>query len=536
MPELTKAKPITPQSQFAESDKVSMKAWLCVAGALLGAFMAILDIQITNSSLKDIQGALSATLDEGSWISTAYLMAEIVVIPLTAWLSQVFSVKRYMFVNTCLFLLASVLCGFSWNLTSMIAFRAMQGFTGGILIPMAFTIIMTTLPRSKQSVGMAAFALCGCFAPAIGPTIGGWLTENIGWEYIFYINLVPGILLLLIIWFAMDAKPMKLNLLKNGDWIGIVSMAIGLGSLVVVLEEGNRKDWFGSDMITNLAITSVIALTIFFVVELTQKNAFINLRLFKNLSFSMVCVNGFVMGFALYGSIFLLPLYLTQIQGYNAFQIGEVIMWLAFPQLIIAPFLPKLTKLFGPKMLIMVGFLFFAISALMNAFMTHDTGADQLQISQMVRALGQPLILSPLSMLVALTLSNPKEQGSSASALYNMLRNLGGSVGIATLSTLFTRREQWHSNMLGQSVTVYQPIVRERLAQIALRMTHHGYDAYTAKQKALGALAGTVHRESAVMAFNDCFFALGIALIACAITVLFIQITPATGDAPMEAH
>jgi len=224
------------------SNQVPLKSWIAVMGAMLGAFMAVLDIQITNASLKDIQAALGATLEEGSWISTAYLVAEIVVIPLSGWLARVFSIRRYLVVNAALFIFFSICCAWAWNLPSMIVFRALQGFTGDILIPMAFTIILTTLPPAKQLIGIAMFAITAVFAPAIGPTVGGWLTENFSWQYIFYLNLIPGLLLVSAVWYRLDPQPLQLRLLKQGDWWGIISMAIGLSSLQVVLEEGNRKD------------------------------------------------------------------------------------------------------------------------------------------------------------------------------------------------------------------------------------------------------------------------------------------------------
>src|SRR6201996_3576600 len=209
----------------------SLKTWIAVGGSTLGAFMAVLNIQIVNASLADIQGAIGAGIDDGGWISTAYLVAEIVVIPLSAWLAQVFSVRKYLLVNAALFLVFSAACALAANLEQMIVLRAIQGFTGGVLIPMAFTIIITMLPKAKQPVGLALFALSATFAPAIGPTIGGYLTENWGWQYIFYVNVVPGSVMVAMLWFSLDKSPMRLGLLRQGDWAGIATMAIGLSRL-----------------------------------------------------------------------------------------------------------------------------------------------------------------------------------------------------------------------------------------------------------------------------------------------------------------
>src|SRR5215475_14177213 len=244
---------------------VSANTWLAVIGATLGAFMAVLNIQIVNASLTNIQGAIGAGIDDGGWISTSYLIAEIVVIPLSGWLAQVFSVRNYLLVNATLFLVFSAACAFAQDLPQMIALRAVQGFSGGVLIPMAFTLIITLLPKAKQPIGLALFAVSATFAPAIGPTIGGYLTENFGWQYIFYVNIVPGAIMIAMLWFSLEARPMKLSLLREGDWAGIATMAIGLSALQTVLEEGNKDDWFGSPFIVRLTWIAVVALTLFVV-------------------------------------------------------------------------------------------------------------------------------------------------------------------------------------------------------------------------------------------------------------------------------
>src|SRR5580698_5274911 len=264
---------------------VSAKTWLAVFGATLGAFMAVLNIQIVNASLADIQGGIGAGIDDGGWISTSYLIAEIVVIPLSGWLAQVFSVRVYLLTNAVLFLVFSAACALAQNLPQMIVIRAFQGFTGGVLIPLAFTLIITLLPKAKQPIGLALFALSATFAPAIGPTIGGYLTENWGWQYIFYVNLVPGAIMIGMLWLSLEAKPMKLSLLRQGDWPGIVTMAIGLGALQTVLEEGNKDDWFGSDFIVRLSVIAVVSLALFFWVELTSQKPLLNLRLLARRNF-----------------------------------------------------------------------------------------------------------------------------------------------------------------------------------------------------------------------------------------------------------
>jgi DHA2 family multidrug resistance protein len=257
-------------------------------GGMLGAFMAVLDIQITNSSLQEIQAALGVTIEEGSWISTAYLVAEVVVIPLTGWLSQVFSVRRYLLVNTTLFIFFSICCAWSVNLPMMIVFRGLQGLSGSILIPMALTIVLMTLPPAKQPIGMAMFAITATFSPSISPRLGGWLTDNLGCQYNFYLNITPGILMLSAIAHSIPAKPLQLNLLKGGGWWGILTMTVGLASLEVVLEEVNRKDWFSSQEISQLAVVAFAFLSAFLWIELTRKRPYINLPLLLRITLGLV--------------------------------------------------------------------------------------------------------------------------------------------------------------------------------------------------------------------------------------------------------
>ena len=511
---------------------VSLRTWIGVFGTMLGAFMAVLDIQITNASLREIQAALGATLEEGSWISTAYLVAEIVVIPLTAWLAQVFSLRWYLLGNSALFILFSMACAWAWNLNSMILFRALQGFTGGVLIPMAFTTILMTLPAAKQPIGMALFGITATFAPSIGPSLGGWLTENFGWEYNFYLNLIPGLLMLVAIWYGIDQQPLKFNLLKGGDWLGIMAMAIGLGSLQVVLEEGTRKDWFSSEFIVRFSIIAAIFLPLFFIIEFTRKRPFINLRLLGRRNFGLAAIVNVTLGGAMYGSLYLLPLYLGQIQNYNAMQTGEVLIWAGIPQLFIIPFLPKVQQRIDLRVMVGVGISIFAVSAFMNSQMTHLTGYEQLRISQIVRAFGQPLIMLPLSSIA--TYGIEKEQAGSASGLFNMMRNLGGSLGIAVLGTLLTRREQFHSNHLADNISLYNPETQERINQLTQFFINRGADLATAQERAFAAIGNTMRREAYVLAFNDCFYLVGCALLLSGIAVIFFRKVKPSGG--MAAH
>jgi DHA2 family multidrug resistance protein len=514
--------PASPQPATAPSSTVSARTWVAVMGATLGAFMAVLNIQIVNASLADIQGAIGAGIDDGGWISTSYLIAEIVVIPLSGWLAQVFSVRLYLLTNAVLFLILSAACALAQDLPQMIALRAVQGFTGGVLIPMAFTLIITLLPKAKQPIGLALFALSATFAPAIGPTIGGYLTENWGWQYIFYVNLAPGALMVGMLYFSLEPQPMKLSLLREGDWPGIITMAIGLAALQTVLEEGNKDDWFGSPFIVRLSIIAAVSLMVFLWIELTAKKPLLNLRLLARRNFGFGILANFLLGIALYGSVYILPVYLSRIQGYNSEQIGMVLAWTGLPQLVLIPLVPRLMKRFDPRLVIGVGFALFAASNFMNIYMTTDYATDQLFWPDVVRAIGQALVMAPLSAVA--TAGIEPENAGSASGLFNMMRNLGGAVGIAVLQTFLTKREQFHSNVLMQSVSVFEQATRTRMEQLTQYFMNHGViDRHDAMHRAYVAIGHVVQKQAFIQAFSDTFYLLGAALIVALIATLLLK-------------
>jgi DHA2 family multidrug resistance protein len=512
-------------------DKASLTAWIAVLAAMIGAFMAILNIQITNASLLDIEGGIGTGIDNGAWISTSYLIGEIIVIPLTDYLSRVFSFKRYMIGNAILFALFSMACSTAHDLGTMIVLRGLQGFAGGILIPMAFTMVLTKLPKPQQPIGLALFALSVTFAPAIGPTIGGYLTENYGWQTIFFVNTPPTILMVIALALTLEASPMKLALLKEGDWAGIVTMSIGLASLQTVLEEGNKDDWFGSPFIVRLAVTAAVFLSAFVAIELTVKKPLVNLRLLVERNFGIGVLVNTLVGFALFGSVYILPQYLGQVQRYNAEQIGNVLAWTGLPQLLLIPLVPVLMKRFDARLIGSLGIAIFAASCFMDTTLSLDVAGDQFFVPNVVRAIGQALVLTPISAITTAGIS-PSEAGS-ASGLSNMLRNLGGAVGTATLQTIITKREQFHSNIIGQSVTIYREEVRDRIAQMTGYFLSHGVsDVAAAQHQAIIAIGQIVKRQALVMGFADAFGAIGVILSIAAVALLFARkVTPGAGGA-----
>jgi MFS transporter, DHA2 family, multidrug resistance protein len=502
-------------SPLEPADRASFTTWAMVLGALLGAFMAVLNIQITNASLLYIEGGIGTGVDNGAWISTAYLIGEIIVIPLTDYLSRVFSFRRYLIVNTVLFLGFSVACAFARNLPEMIVLRALQGFTGGVLIPMAFTLVLTKLPKPQQPIGLSLFALTATFAPAIGPTIGGYLTENYGWQYIFFVNLVPGAAMVVVLWLTLERAPMRLSLLEHGDWLGIGTMAIGLASLQTVLDEGNKDGWFDSVFIIRLALVAAVFLSLFVWIEFRSANPAVNLRLLARRNFGLGTLANILVGFALYGTVYILPQYLGQVFGYNAEQIGFVLAWTGLPQLAIIPFVPWLMARLDARLIVVVGLCVFAVSCFMNAYMSPDYAGDQLRVPNIVRSLGQAVVLTPLASIAMVGIA--RQESGAASGVFNMLRNLGGAFGTALLATIVTKREQFHSNVVGSAVTLFRDSVRVRLNELTGYFTSHGItDAATAQHKAIVALGDIVRRQALIMAYADTFAVLGVLLLLAA--------------------
>jgi DHA2 family multidrug resistance protein len=503
-------------------DRASLRVWISVGAGLIGAFMAVLNIQITNASLLDIEGGIGTGVDNGAWISTAYLIGEIIVIPLADYLSRVFSFRIYLIANAALFLAFSVACAFAGNLGQMIALRALQGFTGGVLIPMSFTLVLTKLPEAQRPAGLALFAITATFAPAIGPTIGGYLTENFGWQYIFFVNLFPGGLMLTALYWTLEREQMQLHLLKEGDWFGMATMAVGLAALQTVLEEGNKDDWFGSPFIFRLTIIAIVFLSLFLWIELSRRKPLVELRLLFRRNFGLGTAANFLLGFALYGSVYILPQYLGQVHGYNSEQIGSVMAWTGLPQLVIIPFVPKLMAKFDARAIVSVGLCIFAGSSLMNTHMSLDYAGDQMWVPNIVRAIGQALLLAPLA-AVAMVGIAAHELGA-ASGVFNMMRNLGGAFGTAILATIVTKREQYHSNIIGSSVTLFRETVRDRIAHLTSYFTAHGsVDPTAAHHQALVALGKIIRRQSLILGFSDTFAVLAIVLVFAAALVILTK-------------
>jgi DHA2 family multidrug resistance protein len=484
------------------AQRASFRTWVAVIGSTIGAFLAILNIQVVGASLADIQGGIGAGIEDGGWITTSYLIAEIIVIPLSGWLVNVFSLRVYLLTSTALFLGLTAACAFAHTLGQMIVIRAAQGFAGGVLIPLAFTIIMTKLPRSQHPAALAVYAIAVIFAPSIGPVLGGYFSDTFGWQSVFFLSLPVGLVMIAMLWYALDPAPPQLHMLRQGDWLGILTMALGLGCLETVLEEGNKDDWFGSPFITRLAVISLVSLGAFIYVELTRPAPLLHLRLLARRNFGLATCANFVFGFSMFGWIYLVPQYLSRMQGYNSRQIGGVMVWLGLPQLLLIPFISKVMQRVEGRSLVIVGFALFGAGSLLAMSLSDDFSGPQFLGSSLVRALAQAMTMSPL-MAIAIE-GIESEYAGSASALFNAIRNMGGAVGIAVVQTFLTKREQFHSSVLSSQVTLLGERSRHRLEILARYLQAHGVsDPALAFREAVVAVGRGIRHQAFLLGYSD---------------------------------
>lgn len=502
-------------------DSVSLSTWLAILGMNLGALMSSLDVTATNASLEDMTGALSATLDQGSWIATAYLIGEIIVIPLTGWFARIFSTRWYMTGSTILFLVFSIACASATNLTEMIAFRGLQGFCAGAFVPVAMAYVLRHLPASKHTIGLAVFGLTVTAGPAVGPILGGWLTYAYHWQYIFYINLLPGVFMLATCLFLVEREPVALGLLKQGDWIGIGSMAIGLGCLQTVLEEGNRNQWFSSALIRQLTVIAVIFLGLFLATGLVRKRSFINLRLMGRRNFALACLVNIVAGCGIFGAMYVLPVYLDSVQQYTPYQVGLTLFWNGVGASVVMPYLPWLQSKLDSRVVVAAGCAIFALSSFMDSGMSSQSGTPQLIEPRLIQGMGQSLITVPLAGLA--TTGIEAMQLNDASALFNQVRYLGGSFADAIFATLIQHRSEFHYDRLRGDVSLYSETVQQRLQDMTQYFISRGADLVTAQQQAMATIAQVVQQQATVMAIDDCFYLLALLTLFSGLALLFMK-------------
>lgn len=502
---------------------VTLRDKIGFGAMIVGMFMAILDIQIVASSLGEIQGGLSASRDEISWVQTGYLIAEVIMIPLSGWLAQVVSTRLLFFVSAVTFTIASALCAIAWNLESMVIFRVLQGFLGGAMIPTVFATAYALFPNSQQAKVSVVIGLVATMAPTLGPTLGGWLTETFSWHWLFLINIVPGLIVSVLVYLYVDIDKPNLGLLKGFDLAGITLIAVFLGSLQFILEEGPGEDWFESSEITLFTTVTLLAGVAFFWRELTAKAPVVNLRAFRDPNFALGCFYSFIIGIGLYGSVYVVPVFLGQVKGYNALQIGELIMVTGAFQFLSAPIAGALSNRMDPRLMLSIGLGCFGLGLWLNSALTAEWGYWEFFLPQAVRGISLMFLFIPVNALALGRLSPDMLKGGSA--LYNLMRNLGGAIGLAAITTILNERYDLHRAVISESVTAARAPVSDALSGFTAQFhALLGSDAATA---ALAQLNSLVAREALVMAFSDVFIVMAVAFV---IGLLFMPLMRTVDD------
>ena len=500
-----------------------------------GMFMALLDIQIVASSLEDIGGGLSAAQDQISWVQTAYLIAEIIVIPLSGWLTRVFSTRWLFAASAAGFTVTSLLCGLAWNIESMIVFRALQGFLGASMIPTVFTSSFHYFQGTRRVYSAAVIGTIASVAPTLGPVIGGWITDTLNWHWLFYINLLPGAAVTVLVPSLVKIDKPDLSLLKGADYPGIVLMAIGLGSLEYVLEEGARWNWFDDSTIKTLSFIAVISGVLFIIRSLTYAHPVFDLRALGNRNFLMGCILSFITGVGIFATIFLTPLFLGYVREFSASQTGVAISSTGAASLLGVPVYIALARKFDTRWLMMFGMALFGLSMWSFSFITHDWGWAELLLPQVLRGFPQVFVVAPA---VTLGLGGlPPERLKYASGLFNMMRNLGGAIGIAACATILNDRTNLHFLRLAEHLNATNTPMLQMLSQLRAHFTAlAGGDISQGHREALRELWSLTYREAQVQSFADAFLAIGACFAIATLMVPLMQKVGAPVQPSTNAH
>ena len=487
----------------ADADRIDPARLIAFLAMCFGMFMAFLDIQVVSASLAEIQAGLAASSDEITWVQTSYLMAEVVAIPLSGFLSRALG-TRIMFATAAAgFTFASLMCGLTSSMEQMIVWRAVQGFIGGGMVPTVFASAYIIFPRSRMAIITPLIGLVATLAPTIGPTVGGYLTDTLSWHWLFFINIVPGIIVTIAALTLIDFDRPDFKLFETFDWIGLTFMALFLGALEYVLEDGPRYDWFDDSTIALMGVISAASAAIFFIRVLTARNPIVDLHAFLDRNFALGSIFSFVLGIGLYGLTYLYPVYFGEIRGYDALMIGKVMFVSGVSMFLSAPVAGQMAAKFDPRIMLAAGFLIFGLSNWQLTSITTDWDFAQVFLPQVLRGIGLMFAIVPITNLALGTL--PPERLKNASGLYNLTRNLGGAVGLAGLNTVLDNRMDLHFARLHDAITWGRQPVMETLQGLTARMP--GSDAHT---MALKQLFMMVHQQGVVMAFADVFLLLAL--------------------------
>jgi MFS transporter, DHA2 family, multidrug resistance protein len=516
-------------SPAAPAPSIVPFAVMCV-----GMFVALLDIQIVASSLQDIGGGLSAAQDDISWVQTAYLIAEIIVIPLSGWLTRVFSTRWLFAASAAGFTVASLLCGIAWNIESMIVFRALQGMLGASMIPTVFTSSFYYFPGPRRVYSAAVVGTIASVAPVLGPVIGGWITDTLDWRWLFYVNLVPGTLVAVSVPLLVKIDRPDLSLLKGADYLGMILMALALGTLEYVLEEGARWNWFDDSTITACAWVAGISGVLFVARSLTYAQPVVDLRALGDRNFALGCFLSFVTGIGIFSTIYLTPLFLGYVRGFSAWQTGLAIFSTGAASLAGVPIYVTLARRMDTRWLMMFGLASFGLSMWSFSFITHEWGAAELLVPQVLRGFPQVFAVAPAVNLGLGSL--PPERLKYASGLFNMMRNLGGAVGIAVCGAILNDQTNLHFLRIASHLTPANGAMERLLHAMTERYAAALGGPVAGHRAALSQLWNLAYREASTLAYADAFRAIMIAFaVATLLVPLLRKVAPATTP-PADAH
>jgi MFS transporter, DHA2 family, multidrug resistance protein len=500
----------------------------------IGMFIALLDIQIVASSLQDIGGGLSAAQDEISWVQTAYLIAEIIVIPMSGWLTRVFSTKWLFTISAAGFTAASMLCGLAWNIESMIVFRALQGLLGASMVPTVFTSSFYYFQGPRRVYSAAVIGTIASIAPTLGPVIGGWITDTLNWHWLFYVNLIPGVIITLLVPFLVFIDKPDLSLLGEADYPGIVLMAVFLGTLEYVLEEGTRWNWFDDSTIRICAYLSAASGVLFVVRSLNFSRPIVDLRAFTNRNFALGCLLSFITGIGIFSTIYLTPLFFGYVRGFSAWQIGEAIFSTGVASMLGVPAYIMLARKVDTRWLMMLGLASFGFAMWTCSFVTHDWGGDEFLLPQVLRGFPQVFAVAP-SVNLGLG-SLPPEQLKYASGLFNMMRNLGGAVGIAVCGAIVNIRTNFHFLTIASNLTPANGPMTRLVDELSMRYAASPTAQYASHVVALKRLWLLAYREASTLAYADAFRAVMIAFLFGTLLVPFMRNVAARESPTTTSH
>jgi DHA2 family multidrug resistance protein len=513
----------------------SYNPWIIAASVMLATFMEVLDTSVANVALPHIAGNLSATSEEATWVLTSYLVSNAIILPATNWLSRFFGRKRFLIACIIIFTLSSAMCGAATTLGMLIVARILQGAGGGALQPIAQSVLMESFPPEKRGSAMAVFGMGVVVAPIVGPTLGGWITDNYSWRWIFYINVPIGILAIMMANAFIEDPPYIKNQ-KPGrvDYIGFGLMAVGLSALQLVLDKGQEEDWFASSFILLTAVFAVLTLVAFVVWELRSKEPIVNLRILANRNFAVGTLLMTMVGIVLYGTIALLPLFLQTMLGYPAVQSGMAVSPRGLGSICSMVIIGRLVGKIDSRWLIILGFSVLAYSTWMFGNINLQISMGSIVWPSIISGAAMGFVFVPLTTMAMGTL--PNDQMGNAAGVFNLMRNTGGSIGISAVMTMLARGAQTHMVTLGSNVNPYNPVVQQRMGQMAGALGSRSGSLAAGRQQALGAMYGTVVRQSMVLSYIDKFRMLALMCLLCVPATLLFKRVRARKGAPVAVH